>query len=456
MVTKSAGLRPKKGRLGKKKRKLIEAHTLSHLRGAHDYSHSHTRVREIDARVAGAGVLGARIRAPRHHGVTVRAVPVVPTPAAAARHGRQMPLRPPTRRSLTIMGPRGKEGEKGDKGDSGRNGIRGKKGRDGKEGRGGRNGRNGADGAAGATGARGGIGATGPQGERGLSGMQGLTGGHGPRGPAGKNGKDGARGLQGKKGIRGEVGFRGPAGRRGAEGYAGLNGLVGPIGPQGPMGLSGMRGPMLPVEFKATGRGADTDMVVRGADVYKRQAAPHAYVPKAKTAQPSPAARPQAPPFAARQVPKPAKDNPFKAKAEPFKGGGFHEGAAGPAPHPKQRRNEKPEEKQRRREDFKRPGKAPRREATAAEEAAHDQKNIDAAVSNNRKTSEKRKELAQRNRDRKAAREAKLNESRASKMPSASSNIPDPGAAGPSNHSEHAHHHTGHRRMHDDNFSTGL
>ena len=217
------------------------------------------------------------------------------------------------------------------------------------------------------------------------------------------------------------------------------------------MGLSGLRGPMLPVEFKAAGRGADTDMVVRGSDVYKRQAAPLAYVPpKAKPAAPSPAPRPQAPPFA-------AKDNPFKAKSEPFKGGGFHEGAAGPAPpRPKQRRDQKPEEKQRRREDFKRPGRAPRRDATAAEEAAHDQKNIDASVSNNRKTSEKRKELAQRNRDRKAAREAKLNESRASKMPSASSNIPDPGAAGSSNHSEHAHHHTGHRKMHDDNFSTGL
>ena len=67
-----------------------------------------------------------------------------------------------------------------------------------------------------------------------------------------------------------------------------------------------------------------------------------------------------------------------------------------------------------------------------------------------------RKQLAQRNRDRQAAREAKLNESRAGKVPAASANIPDPAAAGPSNHSEHAHHHTGHRKMHDENFATGL
>ncbi len=44
------------------------------------------------------------------------------------------------------------------------------------------------------------------------------------------------------------------------------------------------------------------------------------------------------------------------------------------------------------------------REATAEEEAAHDRLNIDAAVANNRKTAERRKELAQRNRDRKVAR----------------------------------------------------
>ena len=78
MVNKSKGPRPKKGRLGKKKRRLVEAHTLAHLRGSHDYSHSHTRTREIDTRVAGAGMLGARFKAPRHQGVTVPNVPRVP------------------------------------------------------------------------------------------------------------------------------------------------------------------------------------------------------------------------------------------------------------------------------------------------------------------------------------------------------------------------------------------
>ncbi len=92
MVMKSKGPRPKKGRLGKKKRRLVEAHTLAHLRGGHDYSYSHTRTREIDARVAGAGVLGARIKAPRHHGVTVPAVPVIPraAPPKASKHGRHL------------------------------------------------------------------------------------------------------------------------------------------------------------------------------------------------------------------------------------------------------------------------------------------------------------------------------------------------------------------------------
>ncbi len=95
------------------------------------------------------------------------------------------------------------------------------------------------------------------------------------------------------------------------------------------------------------------------------------------------------------------------------------------------------------------------KEQTEEGERAHDQANIDAAVANNKATTARRKQLAQRNRDRQAAREAKLNESRAEKMLAASANIPDPSAAGPSNH-EHSHHHTGHRKMHDDNFATGL
>ena len=134
MVMKSKGPRPKKGRLGKKKRRLVEAHTLAHLRGGHDYSYSHTRTREIDGRVAGAGVLGARIKAPRHHGVTVPAVPVIPraAPPKASKHGRQMPVRAPTRKSLTIMGP---QGPKGQAGDSGKQGSRGNKGKDGKQGK---------------------------------------------------------------------------------------------------------------------------------------------------------------------------------------------------------------------------------------------------------------------------------------------------------------------------------
>ncbi len=120
MVSKS------KGRLGKKKRRLVEAHTLSHLRGGHGYSYSHTRTRQIDTRVAGAGVLGARIKAPRHQGVIVPPVPRVPQPKAARNGGRQMPLRAPNRRSLTIMGPQGPRGAAGPSGVPGADGVVGK------------------------------------------------------------------------------------------------------------------------------------------------------------------------------------------------------------------------------------------------------------------------------------------------------------------------------------------
>jgi len=194
------------------------------------------------------------------------------------------------------------------------------------------------------------------------------------------------------------------------------------------------------MDFKAAGRkGTDTDMVVKGGDVYRRQAAPE----KAPPPKPAPTPRPQ-----------PA---PMPPRPQGPKYGAFNEGAAGPPPapkpKPKARRQENKEERQeRRQENHGRARRAPKRDATAEEEAAHDRKNIDAAVANNRKTSERRKELAQRNKDRKAAREAAAKGA----VPAASANIPDPAAAGPSNHGEHQHHHTGHRKMHDDNFATGM
>jgi len=249
-------------------------------------------------------------------------------------------------------------------------------------------------------------------------------------GPVGRHGRIGHRGE------RGEGGFRGPAGPAGPQGYAGLNGLVGPIGPAGPMGFMGLRGPIEGrLVFKGEGKkDNDTDMVVRGADVYRRQTAP------AKPPPPRPAPRP---------APAPMPPRPAGPKYGPFQ-----EGAAGPppAPKPKNRRQENKEERQeRRQENHGRARRAPKRDATAEEEAAHDRKTIDAAVANNGKTSERRKELAQRNRDRKAAREAAKGG-----VPTASANIRDPAAAGPSDHGEHQHHHTGHRKMHDDDFSTGM
>ena len=162
-------------------------------------------------------------------------------------------------------------------------------------------------------------------------------------------------------------------------------------------------------------------MVVRGADVYRRQAAPHVAPepkPKPKPA-PAPHARPQVPPLKAEKKP-----YPEAKQGNPFQGGAFHGGAA-PPPKPKHRRQvlEQPHEREERRQEQHQRRKAPVKPATEEDERAHDQQNIDAAVSNNRKTAELRKQLAQRNRDRKAAREAKLNESRARKMPSGSAHI---------------------------------
>ena len=58
----------KKTRMGKKKRRLIEQHTLNHVRGGGHYPPSHERKIKIDPRVAGAGMLGARLKQPQHAG----------------------------------------------------------------------------------------------------------------------------------------------------------------------------------------------------------------------------------------------------------------------------------------------------------------------------------------------------------------------------------------------------
>ena len=172
-------------------------------------------------------------------------------------------------------------------------------------------------------------------------------------------------------------------------------------------------------------------MVVRGADVYRRQAAPHVAPepkPKPKPA-PAPHARPQVPPLKAEKKP-----YPEAKQGNPFQGGAFHGGAAPPPPpKPKHRRQvlEQPHAREERRQEQhqRQRRKAPVKPAIEEDERAHDQQNIDAAVSNNRKTAELRKQLAQRNRDRKAARETIPNESRAGKMPSGSAHIPNIGDA---------------------------
>ncbi|DBA70012.1 TPA: hypothetical protein ACH3X2_012362 [Trebouxia sp. C0005] len=98
--------------------------------------------------------------------------------------------------------------------------------------------------------------------------------------------------LAGREGTGERKGFLGP---RGDQGFAGLNGLVGPLGPAGPQGPRGLRGDRglngnIGFEFKAK-NDDNTDMVVRGADVYRRRAAPEGRAPPA----PKPAPKPKGP-----------------------------------------------------------------------------------------------------------------------------------------------------------------
>jgi len=79
-----------------------------------------------------------------------------------------------------------------------------------------------------------------------------------------------------------------------------------------------------------------------------------------------------------------------------------------------------------------------------------------AKAANKKQAIEKNRALIAKAIEEKAADAAARHASKKGAMPSGSANIPDPNAAGPSNHSEHHHHNTGHKHMHDDNFSTGL
>ena len=68
---KSKGPARKKGRVSKKKKEHMIKHTIQLLRNGGDYPPSHQRTCVIDPRVAGAGMLGARFKAPRHLGHTL-------------------------------------------------------------------------------------------------------------------------------------------------------------------------------------------------------------------------------------------------------------------------------------------------------------------------------------------------------------------------------------------------
>ncbi len=231
--------------MGKKKRSLIESHTLSHLRGISDHSHSHTRVRQIDTRVAGAGVLGSRIKAPRHHGPTVLRIPPhksvkAPAPPRAPKppSGSRMPVRGPSRKSLTIMGPQGPRGHQVEKGHEGGRGSSGRKGREGKTGKDGKHGKAGPAGSAGA------VGGTGPKGDSGQKGVKGKKGEGGRKGDRGDKGYQGVQGMMGMAGGQGGIGPQGPQGHHGPMGLRGRVGGHGPQGIAGPQGIQGLRGPM--------------------------------------------------------------------------------------------------------------------------------------------------------------------------------------------------------------------
>lgn len=107
------------------------------------------------------------------------------------------------------------------------------------------------------------VGPRGPGGVTGAAGPQGLPGFAGPQGPTGPAGLDG---LLGPTGPAGPLGPTGMTGARGATGLQGVTGPTGPVGPTGPAGSVGAVDPAVVTTLATSGRPAQTDASVAGAN----------------------------------------------------------------------------------------------------------------------------------------------------------------------------------------------
>ena len=408
--TKSKGPGPKKTRVSKKKKQHVLRHTVQHMRGGGDYPQSHQRVRKIDPRVAGAGVLGSRIKDRVHHGHTI---PRVGKPISTQTD------RPGTRTMSTMFRANTsklKYNSKDTQTDARTDARKAKL----------------SNSSATA------YNLNYPK-ERKDAGTQFK--------PAGVSVGSQVRNEGPRFPNMGERPFYNPNPHK-EEAMPDMADR---------MQLDGMHKP------KRKGMGPKNMEIERPGRVKKEVARIDAsYNPGnelvgAEQVLRNDLGKGKAPRKA--EAPKPA---PKHEKPPEFNRNNFDDGKnAG-----KRKENKKKEEERRNiREDFRNPGgqgkpkKAPVVPATEEQERKHDQANIDATVANNKKTGELRKELAQRNRERKAAREAAKGDKLAEKrggVPSGSANIPANQHESSGSGSGHHHHHTGERHMHDDHFRTGL
>ena len=368
-ASKGPGL--KKTRVSKKKKQHVLRHTVNHMRGGGDYPQSHQRVRKIDPTIAGAGILGSRLKDRPHQGHTVpRARQTLSNTSA-------------TSYNFTLNKERKDAGT---------------------------------------------------QFKPVHVSIGSQVRNEGPRFP--------------------NMGAERP--------YYNPNPARQEAMPDRPdrMQLDGVHRP------KKKGMGPKKMEIERGGRVKKEVAKIDAQGPSNELVgaeqvlhRAPPRAAPRPAPFADAPRPPPARAEPPAFNRNNF-ANAENDGR-------RQRNRQRQEERRERREGFRNPGgearrpqRAERREASAAEEAAHDNANIEMTNRNNRATGDMRRELAERNRQRKAAREAAKAEAAAARrggVPSGSANIPaNQHESGPSGHGHEHHHHTGHRNMHDPHFRTGM
>lgn len=391
--------RPKKTRLGKKKKRNVIHHTLAHVRGIGDYPQSHQRVRAIDPRVSGAGILGARIKDRQHQGHTVPRLHSTLGTQAGSGKGVSAGTQTGSKTSTTTGTQSGK-------------GLNSHRFRNVKV-------------QTAAT--------TGPE-KRDASHQFGTSleavniGREGPKFPSSgadrpRYNPNAQRGPKFPAMPMGERPYYNPNPQREEKMLDAPEKMQGIVRhkQQGPKKMQiDSKGYVAKEVRKIDARDNMGNEIVSAGDVVKND-------------KPKPAPKPAA---ARQAMPE------FKAND------------AGPAPR-KRPDKKKEERRQERRENARpKPRKAPRREATAEDEAHHEAEiqrktHADKAAGRKEAIRRLREDRAER---RKGNITVEREAHKKQHHPSASANIPNH-QAGPS---EHRHHHTGHKKMHDDDFSTFL